>query len=367
MPIGKNSKAEALYHIFCERINHLENGTPFPSVRNLMKEYSVSQLVVVSAIRKLKEKGVLKSVVGSGTVVCRELKHEVPHFLYLRNNWKGAGASFQENLFRKAADKYNCEIRIECYDYREDICAHLDRYQADVIFLGGIPNDQLTPRQVMALSQSVVPVIVIQNAIPVDNIRYVCGNDMLGGALAARYLAEMGHRKIGLLFCEPHLRTTTVREQNFSFAAQSLECSVVMLDCGLRPGEKPTAEINRFIREYAEGKYDFTALFCISDYGAQKAMEALESYHIRVPEDLSILGYGAVPVGRKVTSIDFSREAVVQQSVIMAKSLVRGDISVNMQIDIDPVLNEKGTVLNIKNKWNRKKFLDVHSFAGIVE
>ncbi len=343
----KANKSELLYGRLCRRIAGMANGSPFPTIRQLMAEYEVSQSTVTPAVALLKERGLLEAVPRQGLFVRRE-SHR-PELLLLQPGW--AGSTSMVLIRRKledAAAKHGFRFRVETFDCNEDICEHLNEYAADVIILDSITNDQLTPVQILRLMQSAAPVILCSNAVPVSQIRYVCGDNAASGVLAARYLSSCGHRKLGLLYCEPHVHTPETLMRSFQFTAESSGCEVTVLDCGMRPGDRPEAKIREFADRYAAGEYDFTALFAVSDSGAVIARREFLAQGIRIPEDLSILGFGnVIEAGEEdLTTIDTPRDQIAEAVLEMASNLLSRRDGFKTQIDIMPELVERSTVEN---------------------
>ncbi|MBR3740062.1 MAG: GntR family transcriptional regulator [Clostridia bacterium] len=112
---------------------------------------------------------------------------------------------------------------------------------------------------------------------------YVGSNNFDGGIIAANALLELGHKKIcfqGNLF---FLSSEQERYAGFCFALRA---------AGIRPGprhlmEKPDFEA--LAQSIRAG--EITAVFCVSDRIAERAVAALMHMGIRVPEDVSIIGF----------------------------------------------------------------------------
>ena len=178
------NKSELLYSQLCRRIAEMADGAVFPTVRQLMAEYKVSQATVTPAVDVLKERGLLESVPRRGMFVRR--KAGKPKLLLLQQDWNSYNMRSVRNRLKEAASVHGFIFEVEFFDYHEDICEHLNEYEADVIVIDGITDDQLSSRQIMLLTQSAAPVILCSNAVPVNQIRYVCGDNTASGALAAR-------------------------------------------------------------------------------------------------------------------------------------------------------------------------------------
>lgn len=340
------NKSDRLYLQLRRRIAGMRNGEPFPTVRQLMAEFGVSQSTVTPAINLLKEKGLLEAHVGRGSFVCRR-ESEKPRMLLLQNNWPSSNFPVLASALQKCAENGGFHFEHKFYDYHDDITPHLASYEADVIVVDGIANDLLTPEQVMAISNSPAPVILSRNTVTVSRIHYVCGDNTAAGMTAANYLYRMGHRKLGVLFNEPHIHTGECFMRGFNSCAASNGCSVEILDCAICPGERADQRIVEFMAEYAAGKYDFTALFPISCEGAAKARNYLLKHGVRVPEDLSIVSAGTTPAYEWLTAIDSGMEETSEFILKMAHDILNNVPGYRRQIEFPQKLVERNSVLNL--------------------
>ena len=342
----KSSKSDQLYLQLRRRISAMKDGEPFPTVRQLMTEYQVSQSTVTPAINQLKEKGLIEAYVGRGSFVSKKDAGK-PHMLLLQHNWPAPILPFMAERLRRAAEEDGFRFEHRIYDYHDDITLTLSNYEADIIVVDGIADDLMTPEQILAISRCPAPVILSRNSVPISQINYVCGDNAAAGVNIANYLFRHGHRKFGLLINEPHLYTVEAFCRGFESCAASNGCSVEVLDCRIRPGERPHRQVAEFMKAYAAGKYDFTALFPISCDGAIQARRYLEEYGVRVPEDLSIISTGTVPRVEWLTAVDSGAEEYSGIIVRMAIDILNHDSQYRRQIEFPQKLIESSSVRNL--------------------
>ncbi len=352
-----DNKTNRLYRQLRRKIAGMTDGEEFPSVRQLIGEYKVSQVTVTAAMNQLKEKGILESFVGRGTFVCKKDMPVHPKLVLLQPDWPSASIARTAKLMELYAEKYGFDFMLARRDYHDDLCMCVDDYEADIIVLDSVANDQLNPEQLMSLSRSAAPVIISNNTIPVAEIRYVCGDNVKAGGLAARYLVEKGHRKLGFLFSEPHIISTESRLRNFEMVASACGCDLEILDCRTTSGDRPDKKIREFMKQFAAGKYDFSALFVISDITAVKAMQYLEEFGVRIPEDLSILGFGDEPEPgmEKLSTVGVDHHLIAESVIKMAQNILRHAPDFKTQIDAEPMIVDRNSVARYVPK-NQMKF-----------
>lgn len=343
----KSNKSDELCVRLRQRIATMKDGEAFPTVRQLMTEYNVSQSTVTPAINLLKEKGLLKAYVGRGSFVCKQAA--TPRLLLLQNNWPSSLFSRMADAIREGAEENGFEFSLELYDYKYDITQSLSNFDADIIVLDGIASDLLTPEQVLAISRSPAPVILSRNAVPVKEINYVCGDNSAAGFNAANYLIRRGHRKLGLLINEPYLHSIESYRRGFVSCVRAHNCEVTILDCDMQPGDRPDRQIKAFIADYVAGRYNFTALFPVSCNGAVIAHRVLTQYGIRVPEDLSIISTGSVPRIDWLTVIDTGLEEYKTFIPRMAREILNHEQKTPRQIEFPQRLLEGTSVRDLND------------------
>ncbi|MFI9152325.1 LacI family DNA-binding transcriptional regulator [Streptomyces sp. NPDC053367] len=139
-----------------------------------------------------------------------------------------------------------------------------------------------------------VPLVVIDPAgSPAGEAPTVGATNWTGGMAATEHLLQLGHRRIGFIEGPPRLLCSRARLDGYRAA---LDVAAVAVDNALTvPGD--------FYHESgfagAERLLDLdeppTAIFAASDQMALGAMEALRRRGLRVPEDMSIVGFDDLP------------------------------------------------------------------------
>lgn len=157
----------------------------------------------------------------------------------------------------------------------------------------------------------------IPNAVYVD--------DEQGGRLAAGHLIELGHKRIRFVgdVTLPWFRN---RYEGFRKAMEeaSLECLPPVGKMGEESIEMGAAAV----AELMDGGSQFTALFVGSDRVAFGAVQALRRRGVRVPEDVSVVGFDdddiAPLVEPPLTTVRMSSDEIGAQCMLMLNDLVRG-------------------------------------------
>lgn len=174
-----------------------------------------------------------------------------------------------------------------------DIQSHPARYcdgRADgLIFIA----PTLTPEAAEAIRQRHMPFVLIHSATELPGLWNLTVDNQRGAYAAVSHLLQQGHRRI-LHF--PGTKGVHDTEERRIGYQRALEDAGVPLDPALIvPGTYSVwSGRERMVRVLTEGLYDPappTALFCGSDAIAAGALEALAEQGVRVPEDLSVVGF----------------------------------------------------------------------------
>ena len=139
-----------------------------------------------------------------------------------------------------------------------------------------------------------LPVVLLDRLTGNDDSSYVISNDVEGAFLAVKYLIDLGHRDI--LYIGGN-RTTSTEEARMKGYMRALSENGV-------PLRKENIVETSFD---AEGAYEstkkilqgedrgFSAVFAGNDLIAFGARKAIEENGLRVPQDISLIGYGDMP------------------------------------------------------------------------
>jgi DNA-binding LacI/PurR family transcriptional regulator len=133
-----------------------------------------------------------------------------------------------------------------------------------------------------------VPVVAISAHIATENVTNIVLDHHSAVLQALTHLNELGHRRIAILRGPRAIPDSEFRWESCQRVAHQLG---LKLDPGLvvapEIGYKP-------MKALLEKTRDFTAVFCFNDIAAIGAMRALKEAGLRVPEDISLVGFDDV-------------------------------------------------------------------------
>ncbi|AKV86465.1 LacI family transcriptional regulator [Microbacterium sp. 1.5R] len=119
-------------------------------------------------------------------------------------------------------------------------------------------------------------------------------SDSFGGALVAtRHLIELGHRRIGFLAGRPDLRSAGLRDAGYR---RALSDAGIPLDPSLiGVGRYELDATRESARIMLSGDSRPTAIFAANDLSAIAVIDVAHELGLRVPDDLSVIGFDDVP------------------------------------------------------------------------
>ncbi len=237
---------------------------PNSNARNLKQQNSRTVAIVVKGIRNALFSGMLE---------------------HTQQRLQECGMDAAVYYLDEEADEVKAAKRI-CRDFKP----------LGLLFLGGDPEHFRSD-----FAGITVPCVLLTNSVRelgYDNLSSLTTDDGLAAEQAVDYLVSKGHRRIGIL------------GGSWAVGSQVTSCRVdgcrrSMERHGLKFDPERMAEHSRFSMEEAytaAGRLmdrcpDLTAIFALSDVMAIGVIRALRDRGLRVPEDISVMGYDGLPMG----------------------------------------------------------------------
>lgn len=168
---------------------------------------------------------------------------------------------------------------------RDHIAIYERRYVDGILCLGC--NDR--HHFLADFSDRKYPLIVVDNYLQQWNLDYVVCDYRAGTEQVMNYLLQLGHRKIGFINAAPEVRTSRDRQEVYEtrLRAAGVEIKPQWMGDGQFTERGGAAAAQRILTAAP----DVTALFAGNDKMALGAMHYCSHRGIRIPTDLSIIGF----------------------------------------------------------------------------
>lgn len=134
-----------------------------------------------------------------------------------------------------------------------------------------------------------IPIVIANINTLVPDFDQVMVDDHRGGYLAGQYLLHLNHQRIGCITYSQPLSYKTARIVGFRQALAEVGIDLTTKDFAIGNGRYESGY--QAIQELLRRRHDLTAIFVFNDLMALGAIGALHAQGIRVPEDISIIGY----------------------------------------------------------------------------
>ncbi|WP_117238379.1 LacI family DNA-binding transcriptional regulator [Thermus sediminis] len=161
----------------------------------------------------------------------------------------------------------------------------------------------------------------------------VAPEDVDGGYQATRHLLELGHERVAHL--TGHLHHQAGRERLLGYRKALEEKGLKFQSELVLDGQFEALGAYRAVRRAWEGGLRFTALFAASDEMALGAKAALEDLGLRIPWDVSLVGYDDLPeVGQDLTTVHQDIPTIAEEAVALLHKALAGEAPTGKRVPV---------------------------------
>ncbi|OIK14787.1 LacI family DNA-binding transcriptional regulator [Bacillus sp. MUM 13] len=195
--------------------------------------------------------------------------------------------------------------------------------RVDGVIISGIRTDDSYLQEIL---QSEIPCVLIDIPIKTEKVGYVTADNKLGANQAVSHLLQLGHRNIAF-----------VNGHKFAFVSeQRLEGYLEALGNAKVPIREEWIVNGNFNEDTAEAEAllllknypDITAIFSASDLMALGILKAAKTLGIKVPQQLSVIGYDDILLSSYVspalTTIAQNKYKMGQEAVKLLIATLEG-------------------------------------------
>lgn len=203
-----------------------------------------------------------------------------------------------------------------------------------------------TDRLVKEVNASSLPVVAFDENYDAPMSAFVGCDGAYGIALAVKHLCEYNHKRIAFFGGSPGALVSVERKRSFITA---------MRDEGREVLPELIAESN-FSQNFAPSIIpDFvacgaTAIVCASDLLASYAVAELERLGLRIPRDISVVGFDNVPLSEEIdpplTTVDQNLVEIGKSAFFLFERLLEG-VSIS-KMQFKPKLIVRGSTAPVK-------------------
>lgn len=196
----------------------------------------------------------------------------------------------------------------------------LDRGVSGIIFVAGQHADTKADRtRYDGLVAQRLPIVFVNGFVPDLPAPFVSSDDQAAGELAVHHLEALGHKRIGLLLASS-TNVSSMRQAEGYRKAMRHQFAVMnddWIDISFEGEDGGYAGAIRLIDK------GVSAVICGSDLLALGAIHALSQRGLRVPQDVSVIGYGdATIMAHTAPPLTTVRQPMLAMGTFTAHTLV---------------------------------------------
>jgi DNA-binding LacI/PurR family transcriptional regulator len=187
------------------------------------------------------------------------------------------------------------------------------------------------------------PIVLVARASRWPSVDSVTNDDRVGARLAIDHLVSLGHRAIAHVDGGRGAGAAARRSGYLEAMRRHRLRRAVRVAAGAYTEEGGASGVSRLLREGERP----TAVFVANDLAAIGAMHALEERGLRVPEDISLIGYDNTSLAAlghiSLTTIDQPRREIGATAVRLLLERLDGGRAHGRHVVVPPALVVRGT------------------------
>lgn len=313
------------------QMGRLKLHDKIPTELELAESYAVSRGTVRKALDRLVQEGLFTRIKGKGTFVSgtavgsrsTQIGVVVPwlHDHLISEMVRGVENRLREEGYTLLLGHSDGDSQVEA----EQVQRFLENRVGGIILFPAGNGEEIVP--VKALLPERFPLTLLDRRLFGHDSDMVLCDNRGGAEMAVNALIDSGHRAIACLTTPSRPSSVVDRIRGYEQAMRShnlIPLAAIEADVETEVTENGTngGSLFRFshsdfheLQRLLDSNLAPSALFCINDYLAFSLLEYLGSRNIRVPEDISIIGFDDHP---------FSAHAVVKLSSVSQDARAAG-------------------------------------------
>lgn len=238
-----------------------------------------------------------------------------------------------------------CNSDYDILEERRYIDLLIRNRASGIVFAAPEKNDE----SIKKIIKENIPFVVIGTEVNTIDVDVISVDNYLGAKMAVEYLINNGHKDILHFSGKKNFYVTDARIKAFKD---------VMLNNNLKITKNSIIETGGTItsgylaaKKLRELSKLPTAIFAYCDYVAMGIWEYLSENNIKVPEDISIIGFDDIQLSSffkiKLTTIKQPFKKIGEKAVEVLEEKIKKQNDSRKKIYIKPELIERATVLNL--------------------
>jgi len=207
-----------------------------------------------------------------------------------------------------------------------------------------------------------VPVVTVSGHNHVKGVTNIVLDHVRAAEVALKHLTQLGHRDVAFIKGQAFSSDTEVRWANIQKAALQFGVPIVPALVSQLEGDSPSPELGyQATRRLLASRKPFSALFAFNDISAMGAIRALREAKLRVPRDVSVVGFDDIQsAAYQNPALTTVRQPLREMGRIAAETLLRrirrpGSDSHGGETMVEPKLIVRETTCHCPANFSPKK------------
>jgi DNA-binding LacI/PurR family transcriptional regulator len=327
----------------------LPNGTALPSVRDLIREFRVSQSTVDRALAFAKAEGFVEVKPGEGVFALHRKTtfsaEDSLRIIFALHDYPSSFTAKMEKELSRAFVAVGHSVNVFRFSWNRRLPAVFKPGLDDaIVFLP--PTQTVDPADIVTLRKTGLPMVSIASVCEGMEIDTVGMDNMKIGEMAAAILAERGCRDLCVLVGEPMGPQIQARLTGFAQACTRAGLpKPLILDAKTAYGESSLQKSYERTLAFPRAEARVDGLFAVSDACALGAIRALHERGVKVPGNILVLGCDDVPEASylvpSLSSLghDYSRWAAEILAILQRRRA--GDTAAAMHVGMPSIFIER--------------------------
>jgi len=340
----------------------------FYTYREIAEKYKTSIITVKTAIQHLINMNMLYLKPRKGTFIknTKIIYNPVPHRISPKNiificalrtgpTWFNPYYSIILNSLENQLEKYGYNIEIFSVNVNSSdkskynkLFIQIAQNQVAGIFLA---SDMLKKDFIDQIRETGIPMVLVDGPFRDKNYHHIAIDDVGGAKTAVEYLITKGHKNIGYLGVTLNNRASRLRLEGFkkALALHKIQFNEKWVITKKKKIHFETGfKSMKILLKQSELP---TALFAINDAFAFGAIRAIRQNNLRIPEDISIIGFDDIEMSAhmhpSLTTMHVDRSRIGRLAADRIVAIITGKKIKEKESIIKPWLVERESVCNL--------------------
>lgn len=281
-----------------------------PGEWELVNSLNISRATIQRAWQAAQDEGLIYRVTGKGTFVAEPITNSYSRsaIAFIIPEYRGTFAMSlldgAEGVLRKAGYAVQFASTDRAVDEENRILQELVKDEVCGVILVPVRGSLQGRRLASNLG---IPIVQMDRPLNGVLLPCVASNNYMGGLQAMDHLITMGHRDI-LFLARPHLDLWSVAERYRAYQDSLRRIGLEPLEPLLLGGDTELSSYEAYLQqdddeiqpliERLQQSQRPSAIFAVNDWMALKVYRAAEVLGLRIPEDLSLVGFDNLDIAQ---------------------------------------------------------------------